>query len=79
MCVTSDLFTVCGFLGKKVVHDAKPGFVCGGKENCFGVALSLVTFLYFFFCIYGGNGIAYDSSNKPRFSGCVRNGRAHAE
>lgn len=48
---------VCS-LGKNVT---KQSFVCG-KENCFGCLF------YFFFLLYGGNGIAYDSSNMPRVS-----------
>lgn len=74
--VTSDLFTVCWFLGKKVVHDAKQSFVCGAKKTVSGLCFRLL--LFFTFCIHGGNGIAYESSNKPRFK-TVRNGRAHAE
>lgn len=49
-CVFSSEFIYSVWIPWENVHGAKQSFVCWGKENCFGVALSLVLFLLIFFC-----------------------------
>lgn len=51
-CVFSSEFIYSLWIPWEKVHGAKQSFVYWGKENCFGVALSLVLFLLIFFFAY---------------------------